>query len=319
MQQDTTKTSPTVTVLMSAYGVDAFLHQAVESVLCQDYEDFEFLIIDDASPQDIATELKCYGDLRMKIVRNEYNLGLTRSLNKGLQMACGRYIARMDADDISLPQRLKIQVNYMEKHPEIGLLGGQADCIDGDGNIVFQERHPTDELLLRWLLLFINPFWHSSIMLRASVLKLIGGYNNCVRYAQDYDLWHRLAPHTRFAQLCEPVILYRIQGKSITSSCGREQEAIALNIIRNALQILKCNDMVDDDIRGVREILINLPACHANEKSIKIMCSSIGMFAKFHKLTFDHELAIKNYAKKKMHVFLRNNQISLDKSKDSGI
>lgn len=272
--------TPAVCVLLSARGASPFLFAAVESVLAQDFADFELLVMDDASPEDLGAALARYHDPRLIVTRNETNLGLTRSLNRGLGLARGRYLARMDADDICLPDRLRLQVEYMERRPDVGLLGGQANCIDAAGNIVFQERHPTSEHVLRWLLHFINPFWHPATMLRTDLLREIGGYDEGLACAQDYELWQRLAARATIAQLALPVLLYRIHEKSVTNERGAEQEACALGISRAALQRLGlAGGLSDVELRGAREVLIRLPATHAGPGCIALLEASVAAFA----------------------------------------
>jgi len=282
--------APAITVLMSVFKADRHLPLAVESVLSQDFQDFELLVMDDGSADDMGALFARHANERISLHRNEANLGLTRSLNRGLALARGRYIARMDADDICLPGRLRLQFEYMQLHPEVGLLGGQANCINEAGGLVFQERHPTAEHLLRWLLIFLNPFWHPSVMLRTAVLRAAGGYDESIPYAQDYELWARLAKRTRLAQLEEPVLLYRIHAKSVTCSRGAEQEACALRVSRESLGALGLDGVSDDLIRGAREVLIQLPVVHANPDTLELLRRSQELFARRNALT-DGQLA----------------------------
>jgi len=133
---------PKVTVLMPVYNGERYLNEAVDSILGQTFTDFEFLIIDDASTDKTPEILRSYDDPRIRVVTNEENLGLSKSLNKGLALARGEFIARMDADDVSYPYRLQVQHEFMTQHPGAGVIGSWAEYIDRKGEIVHRYRAP---------------------------------------------------------------------------------------------------------------------------------------------------------------------------------
>ena len=124
--------NPHVSVVMAVYNTQEYVSDAIESILCQTYNDFEFIIIEDGSSDDSLNIIQSYSDPRIKVIRNKENLKLIKSLNLGLQKACGRYIIRMDADDVSRPDRIEKQVNYMESHPDCVLCGTSYRTF-GDG------------------------------------------------------------------------------------------------------------------------------------------------------------------------------------------
>ena len=171
-----------LTVLMSVYNGSRFLREAIESILNQTFYDFEFIIINDGSTDRTAEILATYQDKRIRIVRNSDNIGLTKSLNEGLKLARGKYIARQDADDISLPKRLERQISYLEAQPDIALLGTWANSIDERGKILWEMRPPSDPSLLRWSMLFNNNMIHSSVMFNAAKAMDIGGYDSSMVY-----------------------------------------------------------------------------------------------------------------------------------------
>ena len=142
--------APRVTVLMSVYNDGLFLPLAVQSILAQTFPDFEFLIIDDGSTDDSIAYLSQLRDPRVRVVRHPQNLGLTQSLQHGVELAQGEYLARLDADDLATPDRLARQVDYLDQHPAIGLLGSAARKIDEAGRSRSFYRVPLNQLHVRW-------------------------------------------------------------------------------------------------------------------------------------------------------------------------
>jgi hypothetical protein len=221
---------------MSVFNDVEFVDAALQSVLGQSLRDFELLVVDDASADGSAAALARVDDPRLRVIRNETNLGLTRSLVKGLTQARGRYVARMDADDVALPWRLDRQVAFMETHPDVGVLGGDCELIDAEDRPLGPATYPTTDLEIRWRSLLANPFAHPTVMLRRDVLTRFGlTYDPAFRTAQDYDLWVRLLGVTRGANLGEPILRYRMR-HGVTSQHRRGQlqnhDAIALRSVR---------------------------------------------------------------------------------------
>lgn len=188
--------APRVTVLMSVHNGGTYVDEAVRSILSQTFTDFEFLVIDDGSADGTAARIEALGDPRVRLIRNEANIGLTRSLNRGLALARGALIARQDADDVSYPQRLAMQVDFLDRHPAVAVLGTQARTIDARGRAVNVAPWPksTSEVAIRWQLLFDSPFVHTSVMFRTDVIRdELGGYNEEFTTSQDFALWSRVA------------------------------------------------------------------------------------------------------------------------------
>ena len=200
---------PLVSVVLPVWNCPGYVGAAIGSVLSQTFSEFEFLIIDDGSTDDTPRILEKYIDPRIRLIRHE-NRGLAGTLNVGIGVARGKYIARQDQDDISLPDRLAKQLAYMESHPECGLLGTWAQIMEGDRLTERYHRHPS-AVELRYQLLFNNPFVHSSVMLRKSVLETVGGYStDPIRQPpEDYELWSRLSRHSNVANLPEVLLYYR--------------------------------------------------------------------------------------------------------------
>src|SRR5688572_4742991 len=142
---------------MSVYNGEAYLAQAMDSILGQSFSSFEFIVIDDASTDDTARILADYAgrDSRICLLSNQRNMGLAWSLNRGLKQADGRYIARMDADDISLPPRLEKQFSFMEEHSGVGVTGTAVEIIDASGQVIGQRTYPPYPIVIRWLLALV--------------------------------------------------------------------------------------------------------------------------------------------------------------------
>jgi len=184
---------PTVSVVMASYNEEKFIEQAIESLLNQSYSSFEFIIVDDGSDDGTRNIIKSFDDCRIRMIVNESNKGLPASLNRGIQAATGTYIARMDADDRSLPKRLEKQVNVLNNQPDTQVVGCWINVIDGTGSkigTVEYEELDGDPKVVKDK----GPgIAHPSAMFRKSIFDQVGGYREEFTYAQDLDLWVRIA------------------------------------------------------------------------------------------------------------------------------
>jgi len=205
---------PKVSVITSVYNAEKTLRGSVQSILGQSFTDFEFIIVDDGSTDTSAAILEQIKDPRISHFKNDRNLGLSASLNRALQLAKGDYIARHDADDISIPERLKLQVRFLDANPEIGVLGGQMEIMDETGRRLEAYSLPTSHGLLAWRLFFDRSFAHPTIMMHKGSLKKAGGYDEHLRYSQDHELWTRLVRFTRFANLPDVLVRYQSTAES---------------------------------------------------------------------------------------------------------
>jgi glycosyltransferase involved in cell wall biosynthesis len=225
---------PLVSVVMSVYNGAAYLRQAVESILNQSYADFEFIIINDGSKDDSLAIINSYRDPRIKLIDNGGNKGLIYSLNKGIEAANGKYIARMDADDISLPKRFEKQVAFLEADPSLGVCG--CDYIEfSEKGETHSPAFKTQDEILGWML-FNASVAHPSLMLRTSVLKKQQPvFNAEYKHAEDYDLWSRLLFTCKFGAVNETLFKYREHGGQVTKVHKHEQIASANRIRKNLL------------------------------------------------------------------------------------
>ncbi len=216
---------PRVTVLMAVYNGARHVAEALRSILGQTFEDFEFLVVNDGSTDETREIVQAHPDPRIRLIDNPCNLGLTRSLNRGLAAARGELIARQDADDISEPRRLARQVAFLDAHPDVALLGTWYRKIAADGRLRHGRRPPCGWTELRWALLFYCPLVHSSVMFRRrAVLQRVGSYDETFEYAQDYDLWQRVAAQLRAVNLAQPLVRLRIHPDSMTATYARASE-----------------------------------------------------------------------------------------------
>ena len=223
---------PRLSVIMSVYKEPVeWIKQSIDSILAQTFGDFEFIIVNDnptrAENMDLLNEYH-QKDARVAAIINETNLGLTKSLNKALAAAQGEYIARMDADDISLPQRFEKQVEYLDAHPEICGVGSWTGNIDELGNrLPGVARYDTDPCWIRAQFLQNSQVGHPAAMFRRVVNGHVTQYNESVRYAQDYSLWVSLLPYGDISNIPEVLFCYRHSEQQITSSKKAEQQECA--------------------------------------------------------------------------------------------
>lgn len=239
---------PKVTVLMAVYNGAAFLGEAVESILSQTFSDFEFLIINDGSTDSSRDIILSYKDARIRLIDNETNMGLIASLNLGIESAKGEYIARQDDDDVSLTSRLTVQVDYLDNHPEVGLVGSGVDFIDEKGAPAGKWRTPTTNSLIRWSLLFGTCVAHPTAVLRRSVLERSGGYDQNALYAEDHDLWCRLSHYTGIANLPELLVKKRIHESAVSVKYFETQEETEARIIRGEISKVMKHDVPENEV-----------------------------------------------------------------------
>ncbi len=208
---------PKVSVIMSVYNSEKYLEEAINSVLNQTFQDFELIVIDDGSTDNSRRILESYRrHSKIKMLINKHNEGVAAARNKALKISKGKYIAVIDADDIALPQRLEKEVRYLDKHPEIGLVGSFYYVIDENGKILKLITVPTTNEEIQEILIKHNCFAHSSIMFRRECLDTVGGYREAFQYALDYDFILRISEKYKVAIIPEPLCAWRINPNSIS-------------------------------------------------------------------------------------------------------
>lgn len=232
------KSSPTISVLMPVYNTERYVAKAVDSVLSQTFTDFEFLIVDDGSTDNTLKILQEYAsrDARIHLTSRE-NWGLTKSLNELLTHARGEFVARLDADDIALPQRFEKQVQFLQEHPDVVCVGSALDWIDDRGQFIAHCPMPEEnDELQRLMLGGISLLHHPCAMIRRVALNQVGGYDETLPYAEDLDLWLRLGEIGNLANLKESLVLYRLHSQSLSHTRQDRLSSDALEACQRAWQ-----------------------------------------------------------------------------------
>ena len=226
--------SPAITVLMPVYNGAKYLNESIDSILNQTFSDFEVFIIDDASTDDSVKIIKSYDDNRIRLVENKKNLGQSETLNKGLRLAKGKYIARMDQDDISMPERLKKQMEFMDECPNIGVCGS---WIQHFGKYDYLTPLELDDDSIKIKLLTNQNLAHPSVMIRKSTLvKYQLNYDPTFTVAMDYDLWVRMFEYCSFANLPDPLLKYRMHNNQNSKKSGEQNYAETSRVLTNLLK-----------------------------------------------------------------------------------
>lgn len=219
-----------VSVIMSVYNEkEAYLMDAINSILNQTFKDFEFIIIDDGSEESVHKVLTTFTDDRIKLITNENNTGLTASLNRGLFWSSGEYIARQDADDVSERSRLYQQASYLGRHPEIGVLGTSTTIINEIGNEIDEweaDPNPMESLKTG------NRLTHGSVMFRRSIMEDIGKYDYHFKYAQDYEYWLRISKKYQIRNLSSRLYQSRFHDEMLSITKIKEQAQFVIRAQR---------------------------------------------------------------------------------------
>lgn len=236
-----------ISVILPVYNGAKFLREAIESVLNQSYENFEFIIINDGSTDDSLDIIKSYNDNRIVII-NQNNQGLVKSLNNGLKKSKHQLIARMDADDISDVNRFYEQITFMNNHPDAAMVGTQAQIISEDGRFLYTSQMPTSPNRISEYLKKGSPFFHGSVMFRKIVLEKNGGYDeNIIHFVEDLILWKKLNLTNKLYNLDVPLYKYRLRYNALSNRPKRiEKKMFKL-----------CDQIVGENDAGKKEIYYN--------------------------------------------------------------
>lgn len=251
----------TVSIVLPIYNGAAYLRQAIDSLLAQSFSDFELIAIDDGSTDDSADVVGSYSDPRIAFLRQD-NKGLAASLNRGIALARGRYVARQDQDDVSFPERLAKQVEFLDAHPDIAVVGTWAEIVNASRRDTRFHRHPANPAVLRFLLLFDNPFVHSSVMMRKSVVDEVGGYttDGTRQPPEDYELWSRIARRHSLSNI--PQVLQRY--REVAGSMSRNgddpfaQHVVAISAENLAYALDQPSG--SKELRDLAEVMHGLPS-----------------------------------------------------------
>ncbi len=242
-----------VTVLLPVYNGEKYLLESVQSILQQTFSDFEFLIVDDGSTDRSADIIASFGDSRIRVLKNPERLKLSGALNRGIQEAKGKYIARMDADDIAMPGRLEGQFRFMEQHPDVGVCGSAIE-IFGRKQQTRVNQYPADAEEIKAYALFDCPFCHPAVMIRKDLLQKHGlEYDGSYYPTEDYELWARATLLFQTANIDEILLRYRVHDESMTGSDWDRMDSQAARIIGGLLDRLAVR-YSEEDLRFHRNI-----------------------------------------------------------------
>lgn len=236
MNGNTTRRPPKVSVLMTIYNAERHLREAIDSIVAQTFADWELIAIENGSSDGSPAILGSYEDGRIRVFALPENIGRTPALRHAFDQAQGEYIAVLDADDASFPERLEKQAGCLDQHPEVGLLGSWVEQIDAIGKVIGHFQPPVDEHDLYDALGWSNPFVHSSIMYRTECARLAGGYPASYVFAQDFALILQIArnKNTRLSMMGEYLCRYRIGESNMTGNPG-----LLMSIAQEQLALLR--------------------------------------------------------------------------------
>lgn len=238
--------NPMISVVMPVYNAEKYVAEAIDSILNQTYGDFEFIIVDDCSTDNSYDIIRMYAetDNRIKLFRNDINSKLPKTLNFGISKSVGKYIARMDADDISLPERFAKQLEFMEQNPDVGVFGSYAVTIGACSRLIKVQLKSC--LIKSFSLFFCNNMLHPSVIIRKNIFETYSDLKydeNLSGLAEDYDLWVRmLLKGIKFANLDLPLLKYRISPKQATKVLFEDIERFSQQVIIKNLKILYGNN-----------------------------------------------------------------------------
>lgn len=230
---ENTSLTPKLSIILPAYNAEKYIAETIESVLNQEYTDFELLILDDGSKDKTAEIIKTFDDTRIRYIKNEKNLGLIQTLNKGISLAKGMYIGRIDADDVWYnTKKISLQMAYFDTHPDTVLVGTSAIAIDQDGNTLFDMHYPSGEAYIKSHFLSGNPFIHPSVIFLKEAAVRAGGFLAEDLHAEDYSLWLRLGAMGHIDNIDAPLMKYRIHSTGISQSNALVQTKQSLKITK---------------------------------------------------------------------------------------
>jgi glycosyltransferase involved in cell wall biosynthesis len=272
--------STAVSVVMPVYNGQRFLEQALDSIVAQTYRDFDFHVVDDGSTDDTPRILRRYAarDPRIILHTLERNQGFAAALNVGCRAARGDLIARMDADDVSLPNRLERQITFLRRHSDVGVLGTCVQVIDEDGRLGAVWPCPAQPGLTAWTLMFTCIVVHPSVMLRRSLLERSGFYPLGYTPVEDYALWMRMAKMTRITNLPDVLVRYREVGSSLSRAANERVESESVRVVRETI------GNVNADMSGSTEIgMLRALARHNYPRNAPDTARAAGMLEVFAK------------------------------------
>lgn len=228
------KRKPLVSIILPIHNVELYIKDCLDSIFKQTWENFELIIIDDGSTDNSQLVIKRYNDERLKYVKNEVNKGIVFSLNKGISLAKGKYIARIDGDDMMHKIRLEKQVQYLEMHPNIVIVGSWHYVINDSNEIIGLKEYPVHDQEIKLLKFFMNPFSHPSLMMRKDIFKK-NVYSDKFSYCEDYELWMKISDQFHVANIPECLTFFRVHGVNSDNEYLKKQKEATLELLSSTL------------------------------------------------------------------------------------
>lgn len=235
---------PKVSVIMPVYNGGLYIQKAIRSILNQTYNNFEFIIIDDDSTDKTRKIIQSFNDRRIILIKNKQQIGVAKCLNIALNKVNSKYIARMDADDISKLKRLEIQLKYLLNHSDVGVVGSSVDLIDSNGKVYGNKQYLFKKNDIQNQLLKRNIIIHPTVMFQKKLIDKYGGYDVDLNGAEDYDLWLRLAKHTKIINLPDKLLKYRIHPENVSNYAIKRVEKATIKSQIKALIRYKYNILI---------------------------------------------------------------------------
>ncbi len=295
--------SPIISVILPVYNCEKYVYEAVQSVLNQTYTDFELLIIDDCSTDQTVSIIKSFSDERIQLIIKEKNSGYTDSLNYGITIAKGAFIARMDGDDICLPNRFQKQIEAMNANKEVILCGTGIQIIDSDRVL----KHPTNHDDIKVKLCFSNTFFHPTVMFRKEAFADLN-YNREFEPAEDYDLWTRLVFKGKLMNSDEVLLQYRVHSNQISNYKNEVQKNASAIAQLRMFQVLINDETIDlklfkqafkwhdvsaiDDFKSVMQLYYKIQ--HQNNQQKVYNCADFNKKLREYRITFLKFFFVKN-------------------------
>jgi len=255
---------------MPVYNAEKYLRESIDSIVDQTYTDWELVIINDGSTDSTQNIILSYNDDRIKYFENEKNMGVTKTLNKGIGLCKGNYIARFDADDVVHPNRLEAQVKFLDTHPNHIICGTAGVVVNEQDEVLRKLRTISFDEGIKIKLLFSSPLSHPSVMIRKKILEQ-NPYSEDWKYIEDFELWQRIAPLGKFANINKPYLRYRWHQENIS-------------VLRESQQVKSRDKIITEQLE-------------------KMGISPSAEDLKWHHLTFDYEAMSKSNNTIEDHVF----------------
>jgi glycosyltransferase involved in cell wall biosynthesis len=259
--------SPSISVIIPIYNGARWLQETLQSIFCQSLKDFEIILVNDASTDDLQSVLNEFNDIRLSVLHLIKNVGVANARNKGLAIAKGQYVAFCDADDICQPQRLEMQLNFLQKHPLVGICGSAFTRFDGDD--LETVCNPESAVTIRRRLMSGNCFGMSTIMGRTDLLRQYG-FEQEMAPSEDYDLWTRLASNgVEMANLPQSLVRYRVHAEQASRKKSAKLDHLARKIRAiYCARLLGCTELLE----RVHAEAIDLKELRAAKNSILKYC-----------------------------------------------